>query len=167
MKFLLLLLITSLSITAQQSSFQDTLLDKLTGQWVMTGQIAGQEITHDLNISWVLEHQYIQITEKSREKDPDGTAAYEAIVFIGWDPVLKKYSCLWLDVTGSNGIAANAIGHAEKVGDSLPFNFKIGDGNSWLTTFIYDRKSDKWNWEMDMDTNGQTNSFARVILQRK
>lgn len=150
----------------EQGSFQDELLDKLTGCWIMTGEIAGQDIVHDVDVEWILEHQYLQIKELSREKDEDGTAAYESLVLIGWDPGLKKYSCLWLDVTGGYALRDGAFGHAEREGDKIPFVFKMGDGY-FHNTFVYDRESDTWRWILDGEKDGKLNPFARVMLNRK
>ena len=166
-RFILFASFFSTIISAQQSSFQDELLDRLTGNWIMEGIIAGQEVTHDLEISWILEHQYLQINEISREKDPDGTAVYEALVIIGWDPKLEKYACLWLDVTGGGGLDANAIGHAERNGDELPFIFRIDSENAFHNTFSYNRIEDAWQWKMDAHNSGEINPFARVKLTRK
>jgi hypothetical protein len=165
-RIFLFTLLVSVKISAQQTSFQDSLLDRMTGSWILTGIIAGQEVTHDLEISWILEHQYIQISEMSREKDPDGTAVYESLVHIGWDPELNKYACLWLDVTGGSGLNGKGIGHAERNGDELPFLFQMNE-STFHTTFIYERNSDTWRWTMDGEKNGELNPFARVKLKRK
>ena len=45
-------------------------------------------------------HQYLRFGELSREREDDGTRAYEAIVFIGWDAEHERYAWLWLDSTG-------------------------------------------------------------------
>lgn len=156
-----------INISAQQTSFQDSLLDRMTGNWILTGIIAGQEVTHDLKISWILEHQYIQISEISREKDPDGTAAYEALVFIGWDPGLNMYNCLWLDVTGGGGLTGEGIGRAVRKGNKIPFIFKMPGGNLFHTTFIYERDTDTWQWTMDAEKDEGLKPFARVRLSRK
>lgn len=157
----------SISTTAQQTSFQDSLLDRMTGNWILNGTIAGQEVTHDLKVSWILEHQYLQISEISREKDLDGTSAYEALVFIGWDPKINMYDCLWLDVTGGSGLTGESIGHAVRKGDEIPFIFKMPTGNLFYTTFIYERETDTWRWTMDGEEYGKLNPFARVRLTRK
>jgi hypothetical protein len=138
-RIILFSFLASISLSAQQSSFQDELLDRLAGCWIMQGIIAGQEITHDLEISWILQHQYLRMNEISREKDPDRTAVYEALVIIGWDPKLEKYACLWLDVTGGYGLDAGTIGHAARNGNELPFVFKINSENSFHNTFTYNR----------------------------
>lgn len=166
-RIILFTFLVSINISAQQTSFQDSLLDRMTGIWILKGTIAGQEVTHDIEVSWILEHQYLQITEISREKDADGTAAYEALVLIGWDSGLNKYACLWLDVTGGGGLSANAItGYAKRNGDEIPFLFKSNEESTWHTTFAYDRNTDTWQWNMDGEDNGKFKPFARVKLTR-
>ena len=168
LRIILFTFLVSFSISAQQSSFQDSLLERMTGSWILKGTIAGQEVTHDIVVSWILEHQYLQIYEISREKDEDGTAAYEALVLIGWDSDSSKYACLWLDVTGGGGISAQAvIGYAERNGDEIPFLFKMNEESVWHTTFAYDRNTDTWQWNMDGEDNGKFKPFARVKLTRK
>lgn len=82
----------------------------------------------------------MQIVEISRERDQDGTAAYEALVLIGWDSELNKYACLWLDVTGGGGLSANAVtGYAERTVDTIPFVLKTNEENVWRTTLSYGR----------------------------
>ncbi len=137
----------------------------MTGKWVLNGTIGGQKTTHDVDIQWVLEHQYIQIHETSHEKNPDSSAVYEAIVYIGWVDSLKQYACLWLDVTGGGGLVGNAIGHAPRDGDDIAFLFKIGD-SPFHTTFRYQRSTDTWQWLMDGEENGKLEPFARVTLRR-
>jgi hypothetical protein len=160
-----LLLTVVPELTAQENSFQDDLLEHKIGTWVMTGTIGGQEITHDLEIEWVLAHQYVRIHEISRELDSTGNLQYEAYVHIGWDPELKQYACLWLDITGTSGF--RPIGHAVRNEDSLPFVFDMGDGNSFITTFFYDEEDDIWRWTMDARHGDETKPFARVQLRRK
>ena len=166
-KILLFTSVLSLSASAQQTTFQDSLLDHLVGTWVLRGTIEGKETTHDLIIAWVLQHQYVQVQETSREKNASGKAEYEAIVYIGWDQSAKQYACLWLDVTGGGGLSAQAIGHGERNGDKIPFLFKGGDGSTFYTTFLFDKSADSWQWTMDGEENGKLQSFARVKLTRK
>jgi hypothetical protein len=104
----LFVLLVSYSVTAQQHTFQDSLLDHMAGKWILQGTIAGKETTHDMIIEWVLGHQYVRLQEISREKNANGESAYEAIVFIGWDQSMNQYACLWLDVTGG-GLRPSAI----------------------------------------------------------
>ena len=155
------------SASAQQSTFQDPLLDSFAGTWVLQGSIAGRQTTHDIVSEWVLGHQYVRLHEVSREKDAKGQAAYEAIVFIGWDQASSQYACLWLDSTGGGGLSAQAIGYAKRSGDEIAFLFKGQDGSTFHTTFAYSKASDTWAWLMDGDDGGKLQPFARVILTRR
>ena len=163
--FSLFMVLTSSPLRAQESSFQDPLLDQLVGTWVMEGTIAGDKTTHDLTIEWVLAHQYIRITEVAREKDENGDPAYEATVYIGWDAGTEQYACLWLDITGTSGF--EPIGHGQRVGDTIPFVFGLGQESRIHNTFAYDGSSDTWSWSIDNEKNGERTPFARVTLRRK
>jgi hypothetical protein len=164
-KIILLVVLVSLPMSAQQTTFQDSLLDHMIGKWVLQGTIDGKETTHDIIAEWVLGHQYLQLHETSREKNANGEAEYEAIVFICWDQPSSRYACLWLDVTGGGGLSAQAIGHAKRSGDKIAFLFKGSDGGLFYTTFTYTRDTDTWQWQMDNEEKSQP--FARVKLIRK
>ena len=152
----------------QPPAFTDPLLDRLAGTWVLRGEIARRATTHDVTAEWVLGHQYLRLHEVSRETDAKKQPAYEAIVFIGWDPPSGQHTCLWLDSTGSWGLSGSAIGHARKSGDTLPFVFKDEGGNaSFNNTFAYDKTSDSWTWLMDNVEKGKPAPFGRVKLTRR
>jgi hypothetical protein len=157
----------SLSASAQAPTFQDPLLDHLTGKWVLQGTIAGRETTHDIVAEWVLGHEYVRLHEVSREKNAQGQAAYEAIVFIGWDASSSQYACLWLDTTGGGGLSAQGIAHGKRSGDEIKFLFKGGDGSLFHTTFAYSKGTDAWQWIMDGEEGGKLQPFARVTLTKK
>ena len=88
---LALLFMTSFSASAQEPTRKDPLLDRLTGSWTLQDTIAGHETTHDIESEWVLNHEYLQLHETSREKNAQGQPAYEAIVFIEWDESSNDY----------------------------------------------------------------------------
>jgi hypothetical protein len=162
-----LLILVSFSALAQQSTFQDPILDHFVGRWVLQGKIGGAETKHDVVAEWVLGHQYIRFHEMSREKDAKGQPEYEAIVFIGGDQPSGGYTCLWLDSTGGGGLAAQSIGHAKRNGNEIAFLFKVGDGSLFHTTFTYSVETDSWQWLMDGEESGRLQPFARVKLTRK
>lgn len=167
LKIFMASVLLSISVSARPSTFLDPLLDHLTGKWVLRGTIAGRKTTHDIVAEWVLGHQYVRLHEVSREKDAKGQAAYEAIVFIGWDQSASRYACLWLDSTGGDGLSDQAIGHAKRGGDGIAFLFKGKDGSIFHTTFAYGKSTGTWQWLMDGEENGKLQPFARVNLTRK
>jgi hypothetical protein len=153
---------------AQSQTTPQALLDKMTGHWVMTGTIAKQSTTHDVDVDWVLKREYIRIHEVSREKDSSGDPAYEAWIYLVWDTKNNEYAVMWLDNTVATNFAAEGIGHAKPDGDRIPFIFKDADGTGIHTTFAYDRAKDTWSWTIDnIDKSGKPSPFAKLTLKRK
>ena len=151
---------------AQQPTFQDALLDRLVGHWVLEGTIAGKKTTHDVSAEWVLNHQFVLVREVSREKDAKGQPEYQANVYLGWDEKAAEHLCIWLDVWG--GFSPETVGRAKRAGDVLAYVFKDKDGRpSFHTTFAYDRTADAWTWQMDNDDKGVLKPFARMKLARQ
>jgi hypothetical protein len=149
--------------------FQDTLLDRFVGTWVLEGTMSGGDVVHDVTAEWVTGHQYLQIVELSREREPDGARSYEAIVLIGWDEANARYACLWLDSTSGEGLVNGVIGYAEPAADRLAFVFDWppDDPDSrFHTTFIRDDDSDTWDWRMDAERDGTFTPFARATMRR-
>jgi hypothetical protein len=154
------------SASAAEPFFQDELLDRLVGDWVMRGTIAGEQVTHDVSADWVLGHHYLRFHDRSRETTENGVLAYDATVYIGWDKVSDRYVCLWLDSTAGSGLGNDVFGYAEPAEDKLAFVWGAGN-ETWHTKFIYDRETDTWRWTMDADKDGERTPFARVTLERK
>jgi hypothetical protein len=160
------LYLTPLACLAQLASSQDSLLNHLTGKWILQGTIAGNQTTHDIISEWILENQYLQLTEVSHEKNLDGNPLYEAKVLITWNQTSKLYDCLWLDNTGNEGLRDGAVGHSEYKTDRFEFVFKASDGSKFYTTFIYNNSTVTWQWLMDSEENNKIQPFARLTLIR-
>ena len=167
LRIALWVLLVSAAAWPQSGGMRDALMERMAGRWVLQGTIAGRQTTHDVDVEWVLNREYLRLHEVSREKDGQGRPAYEAIVFIGWDAASGRYACLWLDSTGGGGLKGEAIAYAKRGGDELPFLFRGADGSLFHTTFAYDRKADAWQWKMDGEDRGKLQPFARVTLTRK
>jgi hypothetical protein len=162
LRFIGLALALSLSANAQDAGFQDKLLDDFTGNWILTGKIAGDDVIHSIDARWVLGHQYLQFDESTEKGEID----YEATVFIGWDETSGQYVCKWLDSTGGSGLSNGVLGYAERSEDELAFVFG-DDAGRFHTTFSYDRANDTWYWTMDSEKEGQFKPFARLTMRRK
>jgi hypothetical protein len=157
------------SSAAQKSATPklDSVLEKLEGEWVMTGTVGGEEVIHDVYVDRILKRQYVRIHELSREKDADGEPAYEAWIHIVWDQENAEYVVMWLDNTATTNFAPEGVGHGKPVGDRIPFVWKSADGSGIHNTFKYDRTSETWTWEIDnVDKSDKASSFARLTLKR-
>ncbi len=144
-----------------------TLLDRMTGDWVLQGVIGRKQTTHDVHAAWILNHEYIQFHEVSREKNDDGSPAYEAIVYLYFDPKAQEYTCLWLDNTAGGGLKAETIAHGKPAPDTIPVVFTLSPTEGIHTTFRYDREKDAWQWLIDNVVEGKTTRFADVKLTKK
>lgn len=148
---------------AQQPPLNSPLLDHLAGKWVLRGTIGGKETTHDVNAEWVLDHHYLAIHEASRERNGKSEPQYAATIYIAWNEATKDYACVWLDVYG--GLNSTSIGIASPKENELPFVFKDEKGEvSFKNDFVYDAKTNTWEWRMDNVANGVSKPFGRVKL---
>jgi hypothetical protein len=160
------IVLSAARLSAQELA-PDSVFDRLAGNWVLQGTIAGQPTTHDVTFSWMLGREYLQMHEVSREVDSTGQPAYEAVVLFARDPKTGEYAGLWLDNTGVSTFEPGAVGHGFVAGDSLPFLFHYGATDTFHNTFVYDRRSDTWQWHMDNDSAGVRQPFARLTLRRR
>jgi len=145
----------------------DSVFDRLIGQWVLTGAISGRQTTHDVAFQWMIGREYVQMHEVSRERNPDGSPAYEAVVMFARDPHSGEYAIMWMDNTGTSAFDPAGIGRGYVAGDSIPFFFRYTATTSFHNTFVYDRTTDTWRWHMDNDSAGVRRPFARLSLARR
>jgi hypothetical protein len=152
---------------AQRSVPADSLLDHLVGRWVMRGTIGKQQTTHDLTMRWVLDSEYVEMHEVSRDKAASGKPAYEAIVWFVKDPHTGEYAAQWFDNTDYTAFKPAGVGHGTRTGDAITFLFTTSPTDRDHTTFAYDRKSDSWTLTIDGEVNGILTPFARTTITRK
>jgi len=144
----------------------DSLFPRLIGHWVLRGTIARQQTVHDVTFDWLLGREYVQMHEVSRERAPNGTPAYEAVVLFGRDPKTGEYACMWMDNTAAAAFPPAGTGRGSVAGDSVHFLFQYTVTTSFHTTFVFDRANNSWQWHMDNDSSGVRRPFARVTLTR-
>lgn len=148
---------------AQQPSFQDALLDHLTGSWVFHGNFVGEESTHDLSAEWILNHQYLLIHDVSRETE-DGHPAFDTKLYVGWDSAANQYACVWLDNFG--GLSPESLGYATRSGNEILFVFKHKDDVTHLT-FAYSAQTNSWGVRLDSEKNGALEPVVRATMTRR
>jgi hypothetical protein len=159
------------SLALAQGSVKPTpesLMERMTGEWVMKGTIDNAEVTHDVNVDRILARQYVRIHEVSRERDAAGAPAYEAWIHIAWDKENEEFVVMWLDNTGVTNFSPAGVGHGKPDGEKIPFIWRLADGSGIHNTLAYERASDTWSWMIDnLDKSGKVSPFARVTLTRK
>ena len=164
--FAVALLSSPAAVFAQELA-PDSLFPRLVGHWVLRGTIARQQTVHDVDFEWLLGREYVQMHEVSRERAPNGSPAYEAVVLFGRDPKTGEYACVWMDNTAAAAFPPEGTGRGTVTGDSISFLFQYTATTSFHTTFLYDASKESWQWHMDNDSSGVRRPFARVTLTRR
>ncbi len=140
---------------------QDEFLDKMVGNWRLGGKFEGQPVNHSVEIRWVLNHQFIEIHEKDLNPPKGGDVAYEAMVYIGYEPSHQRYVAHWLDVFGGG---ASILGYGRRTQSAIEFDFEY-PGQPWLTTFRRDAAPKAWKWLMrTKNKQGQWVETANMTL---
>ncbi len=163
---LFLTLLLPASLKAQTVSQPDSILNLMTGEWLLEGTIDGQKTTHDVEVQRVLNGQYIQIKEVSREKDETGNPQYQALVYLCWEKPKQQYSCLWLDNTSNAGLSNGITGIAKLDGNRIGLVFKFSESVKFHTTFLFEPATGTWQWQMDSEEKGEFQPFARLVMRR-
>ena len=146
----------------------EALMDRMVGDWVVTGTIAGERVTHDVRAEWILGRRYVRLHELARERDESGDPAYEAWIDVAWDPEAAEYVVLWLDNTETTNFEEEGVGHGTPVGDRIPFVWRLADGTGIRNTWAYDRARDAWSWTIEnVGGSGGSAPFADLLLTRR
>ena len=145
-------------------SWPDDLVNQMTGTWKLEGKIMGRDAHHEVRAQWVLNHQFLNIQEKTSAGAPESERRYEANWFIGYDPTSERYVVHLLDVFG--GRFSETLGYGTRDGDSLRLVFEYPDG-PFHTTYRWSPKEGTWQWVMEQkDKSGKWTKFANVRLTR-
>jgi hypothetical protein len=142
----------------------DDLVNHMTGTWKLDGKIMGRDAHHEVRAEWELNHQFLNIQEKTAAGAPASEHRYEASWFLGYDPVSERYVVHLLDVFG--GRFSETLGYGTRDGNSIRIVFEYPDG-PFHTTYRWSPKNDTWQWVMEQkDKAGKWTEFADLKLTR-
>ncbi len=139
----------------------EALLERLVGQWQMTGSVRGRLATYTLDVTRVLQGRFIELHIEDVHHPP----AYEARVFIGVDSAHAEYVAHWLDSFGAAYSSPHATGAAS--GDTVRLSFPYPTG-AFHDTFVYDRSADSWSFRLEAaDSPAGSGPFAAYRVRRR
>jgi len=149
------------SMICNQSRFEDDLLNKLAGDWDLTGTIGNRAAENHFSAQWVLNHQFIELNLVDVVSPP----RYMAKVSIGFDCISERYVAHWLDILG--GRISETLGYGIKKGEGIEFRFEYPDG-PFINLLSYDGHADSWHMHMTQkDSKGTWVVFGDEYLKRK
>ncbi|MGA7918283.1 MAG: DUF1579 family protein [Candidatus Acidiferrales bacterium] len=158
------ILVSGPSAAQSPPEWRDTLIDHMAGTWKLEGQVMGRDAHHDVKAEWVLHHQFLRIHEKTSADAPKSEEAYEAIWFLGYDPVSERYLLHLMDVFGAR--FSETLGYGGRDGNELHFVFEYPDG-PFHTTYRWNPEKNTWEWLMEQkDKNDKWARFADLKLTK-
>ena len=139
--------------------FQDSLIDRLAGNWTMSGNVGKAPANYNVHAEWVLNHQFLRLEMNDAAAD-----GYHAHVYIGRDNTSDRYVAHWLDIFG--GRWSETLGYGTRNGNALDFLFEYPDG-PFHTTFLLG-PSGNWHVTMRQKTaSGEWKVFADYRMKRE
>lgn len=136
--------------------FHDDLLNHLVGNWDAGGTIHGNPFTWDIEAQWVMNHQYLRISEKSREVVPWLNVHYQGVYFIGYNHNSERYVVHEMSVKG-DGNQTEAPYYAYRAGNELKLVEPWTAGSDTLTV-------QRFTWE---PTSGSWHIIGRLVIAGK
>jgi hypothetical protein len=147
------------------AEWHDDLVDHMAGTWKLQGQVMGHDAHHEVEAEWVLNHQFLRIHERTDAAAPGSEKRYEAIWFLGYDPVSERYVLHLLDAFG--GRFSETLGYGARDGNAIRFVFEYPDG-PFHTVFQWSPEKDTWRWLMTQeDGDGKWATFGDFQLTRQ
>lgn len=138
----------------------ERLLDRLVGDWTMTGHVRNEPVTYRLTAKRVLEARYVELHMIDAATPP----GYEARVFLGMDPAHGVLIAHWLDSFGAGYSIPHGTGAATS--DTLRFEIPYA-GGPFRDAFAWRAADGTWDFAIHAaDSTGGWSEFARYTLRR-
>jgi hypothetical protein len=138
-----LLLAPVAAITQENTpvSPQDRLLDKLVGNWKVTGLAHGNPYTWTMNGEWVLSHQFLRLTWKSAENIVGVGRPFEAVYYFRYDDRKNQYIAHLLKNFGAED--SSVLGYGEPKADQVMVAYKLTQ-ETVTEQFTWEPTSNNW-----------------------
>jgi hypothetical protein len=149
----------SLALADAAADGDNAYLEKLIGEWDMTGDMSGKALHYHASGERVLQGGFLRLHMIDADPDPK----YEAEVFIGVDPRRHDVIAHWLDRFGAAG--ARVVGSGKRDDAHLVVIFPYVSG-AFRDTFTL---LPDGNWSLLLEfqrPNGSWSTFATYTLLR-
>lgn len=136
------------------------MLDRLKGNWLMTGTVMGDSVVYTARGEWVLQGGFLSFHMKDVSSPPE----YEADLYIGLDTSKQEFIAHWLDTFG--GAGARVVGTGPFT-DALIRIIYPYEGSRFRNTFRYSSPKDEWELDIDSEKGpDHWTPFAHYIISR-
>lgn len=147
-----------------EAQFHDDLLDKLVGNWTLTGNMKGGELAQECSAEWVLNHEFLRLQCRETKSPPLLKVRYESNMYIGCSSASPRYVVNLVDIFG----AGDSLGFGQRTGNSLRFVWRYPSGAAFENRFIWNPESHTWTSSLQQkDSSGKWSVWGEKVLYRK
>lgn len=139
-------------------------LNRLIGQWKLTGQMGTTLLQQAVTVKWTLEGRFVELHFKSTLPASESQPPYEAIYFIGYDEQDDAYVMHLLDTFGAG--YSRFIGIGKRDGDTILFVFQYANG-PFTNRFTWESTTQSWDFELAYEQDGKVHTFATKRMTRE
>lgn len=138
-------------------------LDKLVGQWLLTGKMGEVDLRQHVAVGWTLGGKFLRMYFDSDTPVGNPTTDYEAVYHIGFDEEQGVYVLHLLDTTEVP--LECVVGLGKREGNRIPFLFQYGD-TRFLNVFIWEPEEERWRFLQTFEEEGEMKTFAEKTMTR-
>jgi hypothetical protein len=137
-----------------------TILQKLDGNWDVTGDVRGKAVQYSVITAPALQGKFTEISMN----DIQAPSQYEARIFIGFDSDSNQIIAHWMDSFGAQYSIPHGAGSISE--NTIEFIVSYPD-SSFIDRFVYYPEGDSWILEITtQQPNGIWKHFARYSFNR-
>ena len=167
--FLLITVLFTTSLFAQNLTdttdkrFHDDLLDHLVGNWHDTAVAHGSTFTSEIDVRWVLNHQYLLIHLKSNEVIPWWSVEMEYYEYIGYNHYQKRYTVHGMSIEGDEDFS-EGFGYGYRNGNEFKTINKFSRDTSIVQRYMWQSQNKTWCIQSTSEIKGKE---GEVFLDMK
>lgn len=140
---------------------RDAFLDRLAGHWLMKGTVGHTAVSYDADGRWMLADGWLRLSLIDAAKPP----AYEADVYLGFDPKAGDCVVHWLDRYGAAGARVVGVGHRRE--QTLVFEFPYAESTFRDTLTLAEDGAAGALLIESIEPAGHVSTFASYTLTRR
>lgn len=134
--------------------FRDDLLDHLVGDWSDSSTAHGSAFTSNVDVRWVLNHQYLLIHLKSKEIVPWWHTEMEYYEYIGYNHYQNRYTIHGMSIEGDEDLS-EGFSYGYRDGNDFKTVAKFGADTNVVQHLIWHPETNTWNFQSRPEINGK------------
>lgn len=145
---------------SQSTDHRPSLLKKLDGHWIATGDVMGKPVQYHVVNAPALQGQFTEISMN----DVNVPSQYEARIFIGFDQDTSTVIAHWMDNFGAQYSIPHGTGNLSD--NAITFIVPYPD-SSFKDSFVYHPEDDSWTLAITaQQPDGTWKHFAKYAFKR-